>query len=512
MEDNINMLSLEEINKIIMENKKLKEDLKQKEDIIKKNNEEMKQKEKQINDLKQKEYILKSTLNNFVYFIDKKVYEEYDKSQEETTLEKKMDVEQDNKDAQKKYDEFKEIIDKIDINSKNKKCNNLSPVQRTNIINHKIDSQLEKDKFTKAFKDAIEQNINKNWNIDDRIKLRNLMDQLYEKEIKELFLDLVPQHIIQMRMDLLLDIVLSDEYDNEIELETFILKSNNYSNNPLNKGIKCYDPYTKKNIIFNKDYILNQILNNIGIINGYYKTIQKFVNDNYKPENLIDKLKDIVKNTNIYFCDMPKGICGITVCSGDIFINAKYMQESIHEINDQFYNYVGVSKIFLTLLHEYAHKLHYIIRAEENVNNKDYCNFFVKTFIKKTDKIFKYLDTINVKDKNDYIDTNLKKLEENEFEEKILYSNLHEEPIIKIESGNFFDKEIYLGQNRKDVTKNICRFFMSHTCDNYRDYVSIMHFLLFVDKQEKSRNSTYRLFLEEGPECLFSFIRKENKS
>ena len=52
---------------------------------------------------------------------------------------------------------------------------------------------------------------------------------------------------------------------------------------------------------------------------------------------------------------------------------------------------------------------------------------------------------------------------------------------------------------------------MSHTCDNYRDYVSIMHFLLFVDKQEKSRNSTYRLFLEEGPECLFSFIRKENK-
>ena len=155
-----------------MENKKLKEDLKQK--------------EKQINDLKQKEYNLKSTLNNFVYFIDKKVYEEYDKSQEETTLEKKMDVEQDNKDAQKKYYEFKEIIDKIDINSENKKCNNLSPVQRTNIINHKIDSQLEKDKFTKAFKDAIEQNINKNWNIDDRIKLRNLMDQLYDKEIKEL--------------------------------------------------------------------------------------------------------------------------------------------------------------------------------------------------------------------------------------------------------------------------------------------------------------------------------------
>lgn len=253
------------------------------------------------------------------------------------------------------------------------------------------------------------------------------------------------------------------------------------------------------------------LLNNIGIINGYYKTIQKFVSEKYDYNKIINKLKDIVKNTNIYFCDMPKKFCGITICNGDIFINGKYMQESIHEIDDQFFNYVGISKIFLTLLHEYAHKLQYIIRAEVNEGNIDCCNFFVKSFIIKNNEHFNYLETISVsdKDKNEYEDNNIKILKEDQFQEKILYRNLHQEPI-KTETGDFFDNELYLGQIKSEITKNLCRFFLSHTCDNYIKYVSIVDYLLTKDVQRKSRNSSYRLFLDDKPECILSFIRKQN--
>ena len=44
---------------------------------------------------------------------------------------------------------------------------------------------------------------------------------------------------------------------------------------PLINGIEFEDPKTKQKIIFDKNFIKKKITNNIGILNSYYKMIQK---------------------------------------------------------------------------------------------------------------------------------------------------------------------------------------------------------------------------------------------
>ena len=104
------------------------------------------------------------------------------------------------------------------------------------------------------------------------------------------------------------------------------------------------------------------------------------------------------------------------------------MQESISETKDLFYKYVGVSKIFLTLLHEYCHILQYLLRAEYNAKDKDCCNYFVKSFIsKRNDDDYSYYESIKIKNKVNYPMEGITKLTKKQFEKKINYDNLHKE-------------------------------------------------------------------------------------
>ena len=277
---------------------------------------------------------------------------------------------------------------------------------------------------------------------------------------------------------------------------------------PLIKGIKFFDQ-NRNEILFDKNYIKKQINNNVGVLNGYYKLIQKFVTKNFNKTELKKELNSIIDNTNIYFIDLPRKVLGVTICNGDIFISGKFLQETLHySPKNNYYNLIGASKIFLTLLHEIAHKLQYTIRM--NCNKDD--NYFIKTFYFKDEKDFNY-DII----KEIEIDKDIKiyKFKENTILDdagigKITtYQNLHGYKT-RCESGDFFDEEIFLGKVPKFVTKSISIFFVLSACQKYRDFVQIMYNIfdrIQKDNKERNVNSNYKLVGDEKVYCYHSYVR-----
>ena len=168
------------------------------------------------------------------------------------------------------------------------------------------------------------------------------------------------------------------------------------------------------------------IIRELGILNSYYKLIQKFVTDKFDKNQLRDELNNIIDNTNIYFCDLPKKVVGITICNGDIFISGKYLQEALHHSpKNKNYNITAISKIFLTLLHEFSHKLQYILRM--NYNKSD--NYFIKTFYFKeeTDLDFEVVQEISLDNKAvNYKMDQIDKLDETQIKQITEYKNLHD--------------------------------------------------------------------------------------
>ena len=313
---------------------------------------------------------------------------------------------------------------------------------------------------------------------------------------------------------MLLSSVLSKVYiEKDINANLITISSENYSSVPLNKGIEFIDPYNNKKHVFNKNYIIKRIINNVGIMNGYYKTIQKFVTNQYQKNKLKDLIKNIVNKTNFYFYDLPKSYLGVTICNGDIFISGKYLQESLHiSENNRFYNFTAISKMFLTILHEIAHKIQYLTRMKyyDTFNS----NYFIKTFLFKDDEDLNFdsIEEIEIEDKEDYYTKNEKiigKLNDNEISRIIEYSNLHKIPT-KLESGEFFDDEIYLGSKQLYVTKKICEFFLLSSCKNYKNFIIIMNYLFANKNNERTRNSNFKMIEGEPTICYHSYIRSEN--
>ena len=289
--------------------------------------------------------------------------------------------------------------------------------------------------------------------------------------------------------------------------------SENYSSVPLDKGIEFTDPYSNQIHVFNKNYIIKRIINNVGIMNGYYKTIQKFVTNKFKKKELKELINNVVNRTNFYFYDFPKSYIGLTICNGDIFISGKYLQESLHDSdNNRFYNFTAISKIFLTILHEIVHKIQYLTRMKYyDILDS---NYFIKTFLFKddTDITFDLIDEIDIEDKEDYYIKNKKiigELKDNKIKEKKNYNTLHKIPT-KLESGEFFDDEIYLGVKQIYVTKKICEFFLLSSCKNYNNFIIIMDYLLKNENSERTTNASFKMIEGEPTICYHSFIRNEN--
>ena len=468
------------------------------------------------------EAIIRQMMKEQIYFIDKKIYESYDSSQSNT---EEMKEETDETKSAEMFKKFKECINTIDIKSDNigskenhdddNDNNNdrtfLDKKEINDIIKHEFGKNLEINEFIDAFGKAITNNINKNWIKNDRIAFKNFLENIIDTSINEIFYKKIPRHIRQLRMDNLLCTVLTKVYKPSAKRIDYLMiqASLNYSLNPLENGISFKEPETGRDLIFDKNYIKFQINNNVGILNSYYKLIQKFVTNKFDKRQLRKKLNEIIDNTNIYFCDLPKKVLGITICNGDIFISGKYLQEALHySPNNKNYNITAISKIFLTLLHELAHKLQYILRMNYNKSGD---NYFIKTFYYKdeTDLDFEMIETIILdKEAVNYTIDKIYKLNETEIKQIIEYKNLHGN-LTRCESGDFFDKEIYLGKEQKSVSKSISKFFLFFACKNYNDYVSIMK--SFLDKvdtpEERTTNCNYKLVDDEKVCCYFSYVR-----
>ena len=178
---------------------------------------------------------------------------------------------------------------------------------------------------------------------------------------------------------------------------------------------------------------------------------------------------------------MPKSYLGVTICNGDIFISGKHLQESSHSSeNNRSHNFTATPKTFPTTLHETAHKTQHSTRTKHHDTSNS--NYFIKTFSLKDDNDPNpdSIEEIEIEDKEeDYYTKNEKiigKLNDNEISRIIEYKNLHKVPT-KLESGEFFDDEIYLGSKQLYVTKKICEFFLLSSCKNYKNFIIIMNYL-----------------------------------
>ena len=509
---------IKENNSLIVEKNSL---IVEKNSLIVENNSLIVEKNSLIVENQKKEAMLIQIMNEQVYSIDKKIYDSYDLSQSDNI---KMKEEIDDAESAEMLRKFKDYINKIDTISDNigSKENHDDDVSNTeqkfldkmeinDIIKHEFGTNLEIPEFIEAFGKAISKNVNKNWIKSDRIAFKSSLENIVDSSIKQIFYKEIPQHIMQLRMDNLLCTVLTKVYKPSAKRIDYLMTQPTlkYSLNPLEKGIKLKNPKNNAVFVFDKKYIKFQINNNVGIINSYYKLIQKFVTDKYDKNQLKEKLNEIVDNTNVYFCDLPKKVLGITICNGDIFISGKFLQEALHESpKNRNYNLTGISKIYLTLLHEYAHKLHYIIRK---YINKSGDNCFVKTFYFKSenDSTFDIIQEIPLHQNSANYNVNKNDLlTKNEIEKITEYKNLHGNKTL-CESGDFFDAEIYLGKKQNSVSKSISNFFLFYGCAKYNDYVCIMKSFLdkIDDPGERTTNCNYKLVEDEKVSCYFSYVR-----
>ena len=152
---------------------------------------------KKIESLKNEvEILIKQILNEKINIVNKVIYKDYDSKQKDI---KKEDIEMtipiNQQQSEKMFNQFKEYITKIDIKSHkiiknpNNKIQNkfLERTEINKIINHEFEKNLEMNEFLDAFVKAIENNINKNWELKDRITFKNNLEKLCNNEIKKIF-------------------------------------------------------------------------------------------------------------------------------------------------------------------------------------------------------------------------------------------------------------------------------------------------------------------------------------
>ena len=101
--------------------------------------------------------------------------------------------------------------------------------------------------------------------------------------------------------------------------------------------------YNGIKIDLNKDDIIETATSNIPIF-FYTKTFQKF-SKNFKIKKIKENIIEYINSHEFYFVDLDEDINGITIHTGDIFLNIKYLREYLDEINNNDNNLIIKEKI-----------------------------------------------------------------------------------------------------------------------------------------------------------------------
>ena len=428
----------------------------------------------------------------------KRVYLKYERSQNYQKIVKKRD--------KSLFNYLKSLKRKIVNIRKAKKASKIRKDEHVyKIINHKIGNKMEGKQFMEGVNKSIKV-ISQTWPKEKIITLKKKLDEF---DFTKLDFD-KDYPLSNLKKDSLLDLLLykGKEFKaTNIDLKNLGIK--NCAKCPLTNGIQFFDPNSGTNRVLNKEFILKKITTNIGIVNAFYKMIQKFTEVKFLDyKELIAYIEDIVLTTNIYFCDLPLEVCGVTISNGDIYIAGEYLSEALGETDDYkglktqydriYYKFTAICKIYLKLLHEYAHKLHYVIREKYHKTEWEE-NFFDHSEMLNSSVNLDYFQEIG-KHSNIgiFIPANS------------LYSNIHDKSDSN-ESGNFFDRELYLGFPFEEVNPDICDFYLSKRCLKYTKYINAINNLknkVNDPTLRRQSNSRFKIIKAENcSKCYFSVLR-----
>ena len=268
-----------------------------------------------------------------------------------------------------------------------------------------------------------------------------------------------------LKTDIIISLLLEEDKE-ELTYFSAPILCNKISQIPLEE-IKFVEQ--GETIILNKEF-LKKAINTKIISNIYDKVCKEYVNGyGYdKKINIKKLLEEHIDKMNIYFGELPENICGVTLYSGDVIINGKYLNliYSKNKKNKDIFKKQAVCSIFLTLLHEFSHILVRLIKAK--LPNKNVKNQFVESedlsSINEPDSNLKNyklkeLQTIFSWKKNKIIaqfDSLIKDYNKTTKSKNTVAKNKGLN-----ESGKFFDYNLYGIDSYFDLTKDESDFFLN---------------------------------------------------
>jgi molecular chaperone GrpE (heat shock protein) len=303
--------------------------------------------------------------------------------------------------------------------------------------------------------------------IDDFLYIPMITDDLLSKFKKHLFLGVINNQAIPMRLEVIKKFLLYTNedfkerpfnYTLEIELNREEKFSQNFNDDYSNH---CE---IKINVETLKDYIFSNV-----IIEAYILTAKEvfgsnatFVNEKNTKMALEIIYNDIIKNLKI--CNLQKDIFGVTLYSKNIIIADCFEQEFGKSKNERE-KLVFLGMFLIVILHEIMHCLTNILPSFEKQYEK-LQNPFIRSYKKRLD-FYNYVTGIN---------TNYN----NKDEIKLLSEENDKGDIIR-DSGNLFENILFKGEgyNKFDYLKAEYLFNknnLAKTVENfnkgYEDFVS----------------------------------------
>ena len=173
-----------------------------------------------------------------------------------------------------------------------------------------------------------------------------------ENNIKELFLR--PKLIKDIMQNALLSVLVNPFEIKQINNNISYLSLKNISYQPL-VNIPC--TYNNINYDLNKKTIIENTTSKIPL-ECFHKNMKNFI-DNYKlkKEELKNIITKYINEHNFYFIPLKEDLQGVTIHTGDIFINLKYIREYFDKNINNNIKIVIREKIILIIFHELNHGL-----------------------------------------------------------------------------------------------------------------------------------------------------------
>ena len=310
--------------------------------------------------------------------------------------------------------------------------------------------------------------------------MKNILVNI-DKYTKNIFT--FPNIIKDIKKNGILSIIYADTLKEKSEGLSY-LKINKSTISPF---IKLEFTINKKKYDLNKEELFKIFTSDI-IIKFYKENLSDFIPDFDKKiqndEEIKNYIKNYLENYNIYFCDLPNNIMGVTLYSGNIYLKLKYIKEYFinkqSDIIEEDNSLIIREKIVLNLKHELNHVLVRLIDEEKKLN------FFLKSE--------------NSKKKDNYLI----------FNDKLLKDITHKS--ILNESGNCFDYILYQGYYFDTLSKKEANFFLNISeikdVKKYKEKFTEMMEDEDNDEICDSSINKFKTIIEEKPHCFKSVIFK----